>query len=247
MDFLITQNFINGLPQMPYRNGIGNYEGVVCHSTANNGDSAIGERNFESNTYNQAFVHFFVDDTTIIQTANTSFLAFGCCYTGNQRFVQVELCETSDQGKFLAAYEKYVWLLAKILFDKKLGVHDGVTLWSHKQVSDTWRESDHQDPIDYLASHGISWQQHVFNVNTAYQNMCNPFQVVKVLCDTDIRADHDHTSAYIKNAVKGEMYNGVEHYGNWVRVLLDNKGNKGWIDSNNGQNLYWVNNPALKG
>ena len=50
--------------------------------------------------------------------------------------------------------ERYVWLLAKLLFNKKLSVVDGVTLMSHAQVSAKWKETDHTDPIEYLASRG---------------------------------------------------------------------------------------------
>lgn len=69
----------------------------------------------------------------------------------------------------------------------------------------------------------------------------SPFiQVVKVIAETDVRADHSHDSGFIKQAHVNEFYNVVERFGDWHRVVLDDEGNKGWIDGNNGQNLYWV-------
>lgn len=244
MGYDIQQNFISALPKLSYRNGIGNYEGVVCHATDNYNDTAINERNYESGNYDNAFVHFFVDDTTIVQVADTNYLCWGCGHEGNQRFVQVELCQSYDQTKFNNAYARYVWLLAKILHDKGLGVIDGKTLVSHKWVSDNLGGTTHQDPISYLASHGVSWEQHVSNVQRQYDEICNnhsPFiQVVRVTAVTDIRADHSHTSGFIKNAIVGEVYNVIERFEDWHRVILDDKGNSGWIDGNNGLNLYWI-------
>ncbi len=78
---------------------------------------------------------------------------------------------TTDVTKFAAAYVQYVWLLAKLLYDLKLGVTDGVTLMSHDQVSAKWKETDHTDPIDYLASHDKTWANLVADVTTQYNEM----------------------------------------------------------------------------
>ena len=231
--YQITQNFIAGLPKLSYRNGINAFEGVVCHATDNYNDTAIAERNYESTNNENAFVHFFVDDTTIVQVADTAFICWGCGHEGNQRFVQIELCQTYDQNKFNAAYDRYVWLIAKVLHDKNLGVTDGKTLVSHQWVTQNLGGTTHTDPIAYLASHGVSWSQHVANVQEVYNKMNSPFiQVIQVQGETDIRADHDHTSGYIKNAHAGENYNVVAVFGTWRQVILDDKGNKGWIDGN---------------
>ena len=64
-----------------------------------------------------------------------------------------------------------VWLLAKSLYNRKLSVVDGVTLMSHAQVSAKWKETDHTDPIDYLASHGKTWANLVADVIAQYNEM----------------------------------------------------------------------------
>ena len=69
MAYQITINLIPGVPNEPY--DARRYVGVVAHSTANNGDSADGERNYESTAWQNAFVHFFVDDQKILQVADT--------------------------------------------------------------------------------------------------------------------------------------------------------------------------------
>lgn len=175
MAYDIKVELIPGLPKIPYTNGVGNYQGVVAHATANNGDTAEGERSFESRTWGNAFVHFFVDDAGIIQTADINYICYGAGPTANHKgFVQIELCQTTDQAKFESAYAKYTWLIAKVLHDKKLGVIDNKTLLSHKEASDDWHESSHQDPIDYLKSHGKAWTNFIDDVTAEYSKLDPP-------------------------------------------------------------------------
>jgi N-acetylmuramoyl-L-alanine amidase len=172
MAYPITVNLIPGLPKEPYDGGVGKYVGVIAHSTANNGDSAVGERNYETTTWQNAFVHAFVDDTKILQVADTDYLCYGAGHTANHLgYVQVELCQTTDQAKFEKAYVQYVWLLAKLLYNRKLSVIDGVTLMSHAQVSAKWHETTHTDPIEYLASHDKTWANVVADVTEQYKEM----------------------------------------------------------------------------
>lgn len=172
MSYPIIVNLIPGLPKQPYNGSVGAYVGVIAHATANYGDSADGERNYESTTWQNAFVHFFVDDQKILQVADTNYICYGAGRTANHLgYVQVELCQSSDSAKFAKAYAMYTWLLAKLLYDKKLGVVDGVTLMSHAQVSAKWHETTHTDPIDYLVSHGKTWANLVADVTAQYKEM----------------------------------------------------------------------------
>ena len=99
MPFQITVNLIPGLPKEAY--DAGHYIGVVGHATANyaNGnDTADGERGYESTHWSDAFVHFFVDDTKIEQTADITYLCYGAGHTANHSgYVQVELCQFSGR------------------------------------------------------------------------------------------------------------------------------------------------------
>ena len=170
MPYEIVVNLIPGLPKEPY--DAGHYVGVVAHATANNGDSADGERNYESTTWQNAFVHFFVDDQKIEQVANTDYICYGAGHTANHMgYAQVELCQTTDATKFVKAYAMYTWLLAKLLYNMKLLVVDGVTLMSHAQVSAKWKETNHTDPIEYLTSHGKTWANLVADVTANYKEM----------------------------------------------------------------------------
>ncbi|PEV74748.1 peptidoglycan recognition protein family protein, partial [Bacillus cereus] len=145
---------IPDLPKQPYRYGVGAYEGVVAHSTATPEAPAINIQKYESRTWRNAFVHYAVDWNETIQIADTKYIAYGAGPGGNDRFVHVELCETADYDKFKRSYEKYVKLLAKILRDRGLSVGKG--LWTHSDVTHHLGGTDHEDPIDYLTSHGVS-------------------------------------------------------------------------------------------
>ena len=159
---------IPDLPKQPYRNGVGAYEGVVAHSTATPEAPAINIQKYESRTWRSAFVHYAVDWNETIQIADTKYIAYGAGPGANKRFVHVELCETRDYVKFKRSYDKYVKLLAKILRDRGLSVEKG--LWTHYDVTKYLGGTDHEDPLDYLKSHGVSEAQFRADVQRAYNN-----------------------------------------------------------------------------
>ncbi|WP_144497402.1 N-acetylmuramoyl-L-alanine amidase [Bacillus toyonensis] len=159
---------IPDLPKQPYRYGVGAYEGVVAHSTATPEAPAINIQKYESRTWRNAFVHYAVDWNETIQIADTKYIAYGGGPAANKRFVHVELCETADYTKFKRSYEKYVKLLAGILKDNKISVEKG--LWTHSDVTHHLGGTDHEDPIDYLQSHGVSEAQFRADVGRAYNN-----------------------------------------------------------------------------
>jgi N-acetylmuramoyl-L-alanine amidase len=252
MSYPIKQDLIQGLPQKPFRGGIGAYEGVVNHSTDSMNASAEAEDSYFHREWRnrQAFVHFFVDWDSIIQTASTDYTAWGAGGVANQRYIHIELCETDDPAKFKESYDRYVWLTAKLLFDRRLGVKDAGTLWSHAEVSNILGGgTDHQDPLDYLKSHGISWSQHVANVQAAYNAIANPpaksvqqatpaksaqIGVAKIVCDTlNVRTGAGTNFPIVKDA-KGNLLQ--LHRGGTFKVYAIQNGwynvGAGWISGN---------------
>lgn len=186
MSYSIKVNLIPGLPHQPYDGGVGAYIGVVAHATAVYGDSAEAERNYETGHWQDAFVHFFVDDTGILQVADYNYICYGAGHSANHLgYVQVELCQTYDANKFNTAYNAYVWLLAWLLKRRNLQVINGQTLMSHAQVSAKWHETTHTDPIAYLNSHGKSWDDLVRDVTAQYQLMSSPQVLYRVRLSWD--------------------------------------------------------------
>ncbi|WP_141531060.1 N-acetylmuramoyl-L-alanine amidase, partial [Bacillus thuringiensis] len=139
-----------------------------AHSTATPEAPAINIQRYETRTWRNAFVHYAVDWNETIQIADTKYIAYGAGPAANKRFVHVELCETADYAKFKRSYEKYVKLLAKILKDNNLSVEKG--LWTHNDVRKYLGGTDHEDPIDYLRSHGVTEPQFRTDVQRVYNN-----------------------------------------------------------------------------
>ncbi|MBM7592236.1 N-acetylmuramoyl-L-alanine amidase [Brevibacillus fulvus] len=172
MAYPIINNIIPGLPKQAFRNGVGNYEGVVAHSTGSFAPDENQVKYFQNNWQSrQAFVQFFVDWDSIRQTSDLNYRAWGAGPTANQRYVHVELCQTHDHAQFLESYKRYVWVLAWILKRKNLGVFDGKTLVSHDYCSKTFRDTTHTDPIGYLKEHGKTWANLVADVNAEYSKI----------------------------------------------------------------------------
>lgn len=173
MTYEVRTQIITDLPQKAYRNGVGNYEGVVAHATAVMNDSDENQLKYFIKNWKtrKAFAHFFNDHDSITQMADTKYVAWAAGTTANQRYVHCELCQSTDRVKFEEAYKRWTWLMAKILFDRRLGVKDGVTLVSHKFCSDTWKDTTHQDPIEYLAYHNKTWSDVVYDVTIWYKKM----------------------------------------------------------------------------
>ncbi|TCJ86407.1 UNVERIFIED_ORG: N-acetylmuramoyl-L-alanine amidase [Bacillus cereus] len=157
---------IPDLPKQPYRNGVGAYEGVVAHSTATPEAPAINIQKYESRTWRSAFVHYAVDWDEKIQIASTKYRAWGAGPAANARFVHIELCETSDPMKFKRSYERYVELIGEILRERN--IHPSKGLWTHKDITYKLGGTDHEDPLDYLRSHGVSEAKFRADVLKAY-------------------------------------------------------------------------------
>ncbi|MCP1285372.1 N-acetylmuramoyl-L-alanine amidase [Bacillus sp. S0635] len=229
---------IPGLPQEPYRYGVGAYEGVVAHSTATPEAPAINIQKYETRTWRSAFVHYATDWDENIQIASTKYRAWGAGPSANARFVHVELCETRDPVKFKRSYERYVKLLGEILRDRN--IHPSKGLWTHKDITYKLGGTDHEDPLDYLRSHGISESQFRTDVLKAYEggkvtvdtkpqepvNNVTEAQGVAYIdgYNINLRSGPSTNNGVIRQLEKGESYKVWGKLGNWL-----NLGGNQWI------------------
>ncbi|OFD41677.1 N-acetylmuramoyl-L-alanine amidase [Bacillus mycoides] len=228
------------LPNQPYRYGVGAYEGVVAHSTATPEAPAINIQKYESRTWRSAFVHYAVDWDEKIQIASTKYRAWGAGLAANAKFVHVELCETSDSLKFKRSYERYVELIGEILRERN--IHPSKGLWTHRDVTYKLGGTDHEDPLDYLRSHGVTEADFRADVLNAY-NSDSVTVVAKLQQSNDLpstveangvvyiegynvnlRSGPSIENNVIRKLQKGETYKVGRKVGNW----LDLGGNQ-WI------------------
>jgi GH25 family lysozyme M1 (1,4-beta-N-acetylmuramidase) len=68
--------------------------------------------------------------------------------------------------------------------------------------------------------------------------------VVRAIGIGDIRDAPSHSAGFIRNTKDGELFNVIEIQNDWHKVAVTDT-QVGWIDGNNGKNLFWVDNPAL--
>ncbi|EJS70474.1 hypothetical protein ICW_01943 [Bacillus wiedmannii] len=231
---------IPDLPKQPYRNGVGAYEGVVAHSTATPEAPAINIQKYESRTWRSAFVHYAVDWDEKIQIASTKYRAWGAGPAANARFVHVELCETSDPMKFKRSYERYVELIGEILRERN--IHPSKGLWTHKDITYKLGGTDHEDPLDYLRSHGVSEAKFRADVLKAYNGNSvtvdakpqKPNEVPGTVevngvayiegYNVNLRSGPSTDNSVIRKLQKEEAYKVWGKLGNWL-----NLGGNQWI------------------
>ncbi|MGZ3814836.1 MAG: stalk domain-containing protein, partial [Mucilaginibacter sp.] len=141
-----------------------------CAGDSDESEVAYFKKNWRTR---QAFVHTFVDIDSITQTAKWEFKAWGCG-NGNARFISIEMCSASSQDEFKQIYDRTCWLAASKLFERKLGVVDGVTLVSHDWVHRNLGGTTHSDPIAYLKQWGKTWDDMVKDIQHVYNTLSQP-------------------------------------------------------------------------
>ncbi|MED1406652.1 N-acetylmuramoyl-L-alanine amidase [Bacillus mycoides] len=200
----------------------------------------INIRNYEARTWRNAFVHYATDWDETIQIASTKFQAWGAGPAANKRFVHVEFSETSDPIKFKKPYERYVKLLANILRDRN--IHPSQRLWTHKDITYKLGGTDHEDPLGYLKSHGVSESQFRDDVLKVYNGDSvsveakpqKPNEVPGTVNVTgvayingyniNLRSGPSTNNSVIRKLQMGESYKVWGRIGNWL-----NLGENQWI------------------
>lgn len=254
--FADREMIIPGLPKVEYRNGYGAYEGVVAHSTATPEAPAINIRNYEARTWRSAFVHYATDWDETIQIASTKYQAWGAGPAANKRFVHVELSETSDPVKFKKSYERYVKLLAEILKDRN--IHPSIGLWTHKDITYKLGGTDHEDPLDYLKSHGVSESQFRNDVLKVYNghsvsveakpqqpsgNVTEASGVAYIDgSNVNLRSGPSTSNSVIRKLQKDESYKVWGKLGNWLNV-----GGNQWIYNDSSYIRYKEESSSVDG
>lgn len=149
---------------------------VIVHETANPNDSIEGEINYESQDYERAFVHAFVDGNRIVEIAPTDRPCWGSGPDGNAVGVQFEQVEVYGRDNFARELVNGAYYAAYNM--KKYGMlptftgnADG-TLLSHHMVSLFLGGTDHVDPDAYWSNRAGSY----FGTN---YTMSDFFELVK--------------------------------------------------------------------
>lgn len=154
--------------------------GIVFHYTDNpNNYSARNEADYEINGgWEDAFVHTFIDASTILNIHDTDFGAWGGGPKANARFVQFELVTACNREEFAKSINNAAWYTASMAVKYNwtltpATVNGGGTLWTHYDVTNYLGGTDHTDPIAYLAKWGYDTTQFMDLAKYYYDEMAN--------------------------------------------------------------------------
>jgi N-acetylmuramoyl-L-alanine amidase CwlA len=133
-----------------------NPQGFVIHDTDDVGATSQNEHDYFNSGNRQASAHYFTDWTSIIRTIPENEVAWHAGSIANNKFLSVEMCCPSNHNvsQFQEVWNRTVWLVADSC------VRYGWTsneVWSHKGISDTYHQTDHQDPYAFIQSYGKTW------------------------------------------------------------------------------------------
>lgn len=132
-------------------------QGIVLHDTDTPGATADSERKYFQNQAPGASAHVFVDWEQIVQIIPFNEKAWHAGPTANKRYIGIELCcpKSHDVNLFNKVWSQGVWLFAFIY--KYVIKVDKVTddnFWTHAKISNTFHETDHEDPVAYFKEYG---------------------------------------------------------------------------------------------
>ena len=157
-------------------------QGFVIHSTATPNATAQNEHDYFNGGDRQASSHYFVDGSNIIRCIPESEQAWHAGQTANGKYLSVEICEVEP---FAEVWNRTVWLVADACV--RYGWSTGPSVWSHRGISDLYKETDHTDPIAYLRRNEKIWNQLLAAIDAEIINLKKPV-VIKV---ATVEADHD--------------------------------------------------------
>lgn len=236
----VTKNYI--VRNRPYQKLVP--LGMVVHETADPGATDQGEREYFNNNNLNASAHTFIDWDSITElipsNRDASEVAWHAGYTANHRFIGVELCrpKTHDEAKFKEVWDRGVWYFAsKMINVCNINTITKDNLMSHKEVSDKWKESDHQDPVAYFAEYGRTVNQFRQAVQDEMSRMLGrpkvtaPDPVYKVVVPDVLNVRNGAGTLYQKIGVlkKGDKVR-VSYIGaSWTMIYYGAYG--GWVAS----------------
>lgn len=134
-----------------------NSQGLVLHETDTPGATAQNEHDYFAATYRGGSAHYFIDPNVTLQVIPENEQAWHAGATANRLYLSIEMCRPAehDQDWFDAVWDRTVDLAVDICIRHEWNTDP---VWSHRGISEKYGETDHTDPIEYLAEYGKTWQ-----------------------------------------------------------------------------------------
>jgi N-acetylmuramoyl-L-alanine amidase len=197
MDYAVTRKYITGSnrPGHPLKP-----RGMVAHSTDDTGATAQNIRDyFNNHSEAKASAHTVIDWTGIIEMIPEDEEAWHAGPTANNLYIGVELCEPSqdDYSKFQEVWTRAVWYFAQKCQEHSWSTGD---VFSHKDISQMYHETDHSDPIMYFAKYGKTWNDFLTAVEQELQGGDNmtPQQAIDYLKSIGLLTDSEYWNMVVE-------------------------------------------------
>lgn len=131
-------------------------QGGALHSTATPGATDEREQDYFEDAYHAASANTFIDWDSITEIIPLNERSWHAGVTANRKFFSVEMCEPAgfDMNKFMEVWNRTVWYFAYQFINLGIKTVTKNNLMSHAEISAAWHETDHQDPVAYLAKYG---------------------------------------------------------------------------------------------
>lgn len=170
-------------------------QGLVIHDTCDEGGTAQNNRDYFNRVYVGSSAHYFIDWKGIIQCVPESEQAWHAGPFANYRYLSIEMCNPSGYNleQFNQVYKNTVSLAVDLCLKYNWNANN---IFSHKYISNTYKQTDHEDPNAFLEKYGKSWDTLVNDI-TATLNVYRSVSYDRGYIVTN----------YLPNAYAG--YNGV--------------------------------------
>lgn len=131
-------------------------QGIIVHDTCDEGGTAQNNRDYFNRCQVGSSAHYFVDWVGVIQTVPEYEQAWHAGPYANKRYLSIEMCNPKRYNKeqFEIVYKNTVSLAVDLCKKYNWTATD---ILSHKYISNTYHETDHEDPDAFLQRYGKSW------------------------------------------------------------------------------------------
>ncbi|MBE3590019.1 MAG: N-acetylmuramoyl-L-alanine amidase [Firmicutes bacterium] len=156
-------------------------QGLVLHATADYEATAQAIRDYWARlrSPNRANAHLIADWSEVVECVPWEPVkcekAWHAGEPANSRFIGIELCQSRDKTKALAAYANWVQAAAMVLHTYGWPA-DAAHLWTHRRVSQELGGTHHTDPDGYLQELGKTVADAIHDIGEAIKTVAQPQQ-----------------------------------------------------------------------
>ena len=207
--------------------------GIVIHSTANVGATALNHYNYWNNNPSaKSSAHYIVDWDRVLRLIPENEMSWHAGRTANKKYLGLEICETNNKDQFNRVWGNATWAVAEIL--KAHGWNTKDNVFSHNWIAKLYKETNHTDPYPYFSRMGKSWNEFLADVDKKMKPQQKkpqgkPIFRQRLQLVSDIWAYNPKSLSPVKKFKAGDKLTAVDVIPGWYKLDIDGK--EAWIPS----------------